>query len=98
MVLSFACSFACSSVIREIKEKAATRKKTIVLCEGEDKRVVEAAAKITDFLEQAKKASGCDALLCIMSGSFTQRGEMCILDKFTRAKHAILGGAPNLFA
>lgn len=45
------------------------------------------------FLEQAKKASGCDALLCIMSGSFTQRGEMCILDKFTRAKHAILGGA-----
>ena len=45
------------------------------------------------LLEQAKKASGCDALLCIMSGSFTQRGEMCILDKFTRAKHAVLGGA-----
>lgn len=45
------------------------------------------------LLEQAKKASGCDALLCIMSGSFTQRGEMCILDKFTRAKHAVLGGS-----
>ena len=36
------------SLLREIKEKAATRKKTIVLCEGEDKRVVEAAAKITE--------------------------------------------------
>ncbi|MBD5583941.1 MAG: phosphate acetyltransferase [Clostridia bacterium] len=35
------------SLLREIKEKASARKKTIVLCEGEDKRVVEAAAKIT---------------------------------------------------
>ncbi len=36
------------SLLREIKEKAAARKKTIVLCEGEDKRVIEAAAKITE--------------------------------------------------
>ena len=28
-----------------------------------------------------------------MSGSFTQRGDICISDKYTRAKHAILGGA-----
>lgn len=28
-----------------------------------------------------------------MSGNFTQRGEICVLDKYTRAKHAILGGA-----
>ncbi len=35
------------SLLDEIKAKAASRKKTIVLCEGEDKRVVEAAAKIT---------------------------------------------------
>lgn len=35
------------TLLREIKEKAATCRKTIVLCEGEDKRVVEAAAKIT---------------------------------------------------
>ena len=28
------------TLLREIKEKAATRRKTIVLCEGEDKRVV----------------------------------------------------------
>ena len=45
------------------------------------------------LLETAKKLSGADAALCIMSGNFTQRGEMCILDKYTRAKHAILGGA-----
>lgn len=45
------------------------------------------------LIEQTKKRSGCDAVLCIMSGSFTQRGEMCIADKFTRAKHAVLGGA-----
>lgn len=34
-------------LLEEIKVKAASRKKTIVLCEGEDKRVIEAAAKIT---------------------------------------------------
>ncbi len=36
------------SLLDEIKSKAASLKKTIVLCEGEDKRVVEAAAKITE--------------------------------------------------
>lgn len=35
------------TLLDEIKSKAALLKKTIVLCEGEDKRVVEAAAKIT---------------------------------------------------
>ncbi len=35
------------SLLDEIKSKAAARKKTIVLCEGEDKRVIEAAAQIT---------------------------------------------------
>lgn len=34
-------------LLEEILAKAAARKKTIVLCEGEDRRVVEAAAKIT---------------------------------------------------
>ena len=45
------------------------------------------------LLERAKKLSGADFILCIMSGNFTQRGEMCVLDKYTRAKHAISGGA-----
>lgn len=45
------------------------------------------------LIEQAKKISGCDAVICIVSGNFTQRGDICIIDKFTRAKHAVLGGA-----
>ena len=45
------------------------------------------------LLNKARALSGCDAVLCIMSGNFTQRGEICVLDKFTRAKHAVLGGA-----
>ncbi|MCD8309392.1 MAG: phosphate acetyltransferase [Clostridia bacterium] len=35
------------ALLDQIKSKAAALKKTIVLCEGEDKRVVEAAAQIT---------------------------------------------------
>ncbi len=35
------------ALLDEIKAKAAQKQKTIVLCEGEDKRVIEAAAKIT---------------------------------------------------
>lgn len=55
-------------------------------------------------LREAKSLSGADALLCIMSGNFVQRGEAAIMDKFTRAKHAILAGAdvvielPTIFA
>lgn len=45
------------------------------------------------LLDKARKLSGCDALVCIMSGQFTQRGEICRTDKFLRAKHAILCGA-----
>ncbi|MBR4943511.1 MAG: nucleotidyltransferase family protein, partial [Clostridia bacterium] len=55
-------------------------------------------------LVEAKARSGADALLCIMSGNFVQRGEAAILNKFIRAKHAVMGGAdavielPTLFA
>lgn len=45
------------------------------------------------LIERARYLTGYDAVLCIMSGSFTQRGEMCILDKYTRARHAVYGGA-----
>lgn len=45
------------------------------------------------LLDKARKISGCDALVCIMSGQFTQRGEICRTDKFLRAKHAVLCGA-----
>ena len=55
-------------------------------------------------LNEARRLSGADAVLCIMSGNFVQRGEAAVVDKFTRAKHAVLGGAdivielPTLFA
>ena len=44
-------------------------------------------------LQEAKRLSGADALLCVMSGNFTQRGEAAIAEKHLRAKHAILAGA-----
>ena len=53
---------------------------------------------------EARKRSGADAVLCVMSGNFVQRGEAAVLDKYLRAKHAVLAGAdavvelPNVFA
>jgi len=44
-------------------------------------------------LREAKRLSNADALLCCMSGNFVQRGEVAILEKHVRARHAILGGA-----
>ena len=55
-------------------------------------------------LQEAKRLSHADAVLCIMSGNFVQRGESAVMDKFTRAKHAVLAGAdvvvelPTIFA
>lgn len=45
------------------------------------------------LLEQAKAQTNADAIVCIMSGNFVQRGEIAVMDKYTRAKHAILAGA-----
>jgi predicted nucleotidyltransferase len=42
---------------------------------------------------RTKKLTGADALLCIMSGNFTQRAESAIMDKYERAKVAVLCGA-----
>ncbi len=44
------------------------------------------------FSEISEK-SGCDRILCLMSGNFTQRGEAAVFDKYTRARHAVLCGA-----
>lgn len=43
------------------------------------------------LIKEAKKKS--DAVVCVMSGHFTQRGEAAVADKFVRAKTALLGGA-----
>lgn len=44
-------------------------------------------------LEEIRKRSGCDKILCLMSGNFTQRGDMAVLNKYTRARHAAENGA-----
>lgn len=44
-------------------------------------------------IEQAKSQFGADSIVCIMSGSFVQRGEPAILDKWSRATMALYGGA-----
>lgn len=44
-------------------------------------------------IRESKRLSGADAVVCIMSGNFMQRGDAAIMDKFTRAKHAVMAGA-----
>lgn len=46
-----------------------------------------------EIIERARRISGCDFVVCVMSGQFTQRGDICRVDKFLRAKHAICSGA-----
>lgn len=45
------------------------------------------------ILDKAREITGCDCLIVIMSGNFTQRGDIAIADKFTRAHFAVLNGA-----
>ena len=33
-----------------------------------------------------------NSIIAIMSGNFTQRGDIAVLNKYTRAKHALLAG------
>ncbi len=55
-------------------------------------------------LNHVKTVLGADKIIAVMSGNFSQRGEPAVLDKFTRARHAILAGAdmvielPTVFA
>ncbi len=43
-------------------------------------------------LAETKKTLG-GAVVCVMSGNFVQRGECAVLDKWSRARCALLGGA-----
>ena len=57
--------------------------------------------KHIEYMRNELKA---EYVVAVMSGNFTQRGEPAVLDKFTRAKHAVLSGAdavielPTVFA
>lgn len=44
-------------------------------------------------LEQARLLAGADGVVTVMSGSFVQRGEPAVMDKWTRTGHALRGGA-----
>ena len=44
-------------------------------------------------LEQSLKESGADVCVAVISGNFMQRGEIAILDKWTRAEMAVRNGA-----
>ncbi len=44
-------------------------------------------------LEQARRQTGADYIVAIMSGDFVQRGTPAVTDKHLRAKAALLGGA-----
>ena len=56
------------------------------------------------MIEEAKRQSGADRVIVVMSGSFVQRGEPAIFDKWTRTEAALLNGVdmvlelPVLFA
>lgn len=45
------------------------------------------------LIEQVKKRNEFDAVLCIMSENFTQRGDIAICSSYVRAKHAVFAGA-----
>lgn len=55
-------------------------------------------------VDYMKTVLGADKIIVLMSGNFTQRGEIAVLDKFTRARQAIIAGAdmvielPTVFA
>ena len=55
-------------------------------------------------IDYVKNVLGAQKVIVVLSGNFTQRGEPAVLDKFTRAKHAIIAGAdlvielPTVFA
>lgn len=45
------------------------------------------------LMNQARLIAGDDPIICVMSGNYVQRGEMAILDKWSRAKAAVEAGA-----
>lgn len=43
-------------------------------------------------IEEAKRITNADYVICVMSGSFTQQGNIAVVDKFKRAENAIQNG------
>ena len=55
-------------------------------------------------IDYVKNVLGAEKIVVVMSGNFTQRGEIAVMHKYQRAKHAIMAGAdlvielPTVFA
>lgn len=49
------------------------------------------------LMEKARKESGADYIITVMSGDFVQRGEPAVFDKYKRAAKALEGGADLVF-
>ena len=55
-------------------------------------------------IEKAKKISGCENIVCVMGGNFSQRGQACILNKYQKTQIALKNGIsvilelPTIFA
>lgn len=67
---------------------------------GEGMKVVGVIAEYNPFhqghryqLDKIRELSQCDLLIVLMSGNVVQRGQFAILDKWSRAKIAVLEGA-----
>ncbi len=43
-------------------------------------------------INESRRMSGADIVICVMSGDYVQRGEPAIIDKYSRAKMAVLNG------
>ena len=48
-------------------------------------------------IRETRRLSGCDFVVVCMAGSFTQRGEAACMDKWSRARAALLCGADAVF-
>ena len=59
----------------------------VVICEFNPLHIGHAK-----LLAKARE-TGAENVICVMSGNAVQRGELACLDKYTRAKHALLAGA-----
>ncbi len=46
-----------------------------------------------EYMLNKIREDGCDCIVAVMSGSFTQRGDVAVLSKFNRCKDALRGGA-----
>lgn len=62
-------------------------KNAVVICEFNPLHIGHAK-----LLAKARE-TGAENVICVMSGNAVQRGELACLDKYTRARHAVLAGA-----